>query len=278
MARLWEALKAHDVPRKLWLNTGGHGDNNNSGGTQAMWRDELNRFWSQTLYGQDNHFFEGPKARVQRSTSPTVWQDYDDWPHVDARPTAFSLTPSASNSIGALSLFTQRTGRPVFETIVDDSSIAATTLAAAEQSPNRLVYKTAPLSAPVHISGIPAVSLRMSFNAGAANVTAMLVQYNANGTATIITRGWMDPQNRKSLWETFAVHPGTPYELNFELQPHDYVFPAGSRIGLMLLSSDTLFTVLPPPGAVLTLDTTKSTLTLPVVGGAEAFAIAAGQQ
>jgi X-Pro dipeptidyl-peptidase len=101
----------------------------------------------------------------------------------------------------------------------------------------------------------------------------MLVEYRANGTRAIITRGWADPQNRKSLSETFAIHPGTPYEIAFELQPHDYVFPAGSRIGLMLLSTDRVFTLRPPPGAELTLDTTKSTLQLPVVGGAVAFGV-----
>ena len=91
----------------------------------------------------------------------------------------------------------------------------------------------------------------------------MLIEYKANGTQTIVTRGWANPQNRKSLWEKFAIHPGSFYELAFELQPHDYVFPPESRIGLMLLSTDRLFTLRPPPGAVLTLDTTKSALSLP---------------
>ena len=99
----------------------------------------------------------------------------------------------------------------------------------------------------------------------------MLIEYKANGTPTIVTRGWANPQNRKSLWEKFAIHPGSFYELEFELQPHDYMFQPGSRIGLMLLSSDRLFTLRPPRGAVLTLDTTKSALSLPVVGGAQAF-------
>jgi X-Pro dipeptidyl-peptidase len=68
------------------------------------------------------------------------------------------------------------------------------------------------------------------------------------------------------------VVPGAFYKLQFEMQPHDYVFPAGSRIGLMLLSSDNLFTLQPPAGAVLTLDPTFSGLTLPIEGGAQAFA------
>ena len=272
MARFWAGLTAHNVPRKMWLNTGGHGDNNNSGAIAATWRNELNRFWSHTLFGIDNGALDGPMVKVQRSG--TVWTDYADWPVPGAEATTFSLTPTGDNSIGALGLESTRQGKPVFELIVDDSSIDATVLAAAATSPNRLIYQTAPLAAPVHISGIPSVALRMAFNAPSAIVSAMLIEYRSNGTRSIITRGWADPQNRKSLWETFAIHPGTFYEIDFELQPHDYVFQTGSRIGLMLLSTDRLFTLRPPQGAVLTLDTTKSTFNLPVVGGAAAFTAA----
>jgi X-Pro dipeptidyl-peptidase len=271
-ARLWDGLTAHDVPRKIWLNTGGHGDGANSGSRQPAWRDMLNRFWSNTLYGVDNGALDGPKAAVQRAGS--VWQDHDDWPVPESVATIVNLAPSGDNTIGGLQLESTREGKPVLETVVDNSAIDATVLAAAAQSPHRLIYQTPPLAAPVHISGIPSVALRMSFNAPAAIVSAMLIEYRANGTRAIITRGWADPQNRKSLSETFAVHPGSPYEITFELQPHDHVFAAGSRIGLMVLSTDRLFTLRPPPGAELTLDTTKSALILPVVGGAAAFAAA----
>ena len=44
------------------------------------------------------------------------------------------------------------------------------------------------------------------------------------------------------------------YEINFELQPHDYEFQAGSRIGLVVvMSTDRLFTLRPPAGTKLTL-------------------------
>jgi X-Pro dipeptidyl-peptidase len=256
----------------MWLNTGGHGDGANSGASQPLWRDQLNRFWSHTLYGVDNGALAGPKVKIQRSGG--VWLDYDNWPVPSSEPALLHLGPTEDNSIGTLGLGKTRIAKPVFETIVDDSSIDAPVLAEAAQSPNRLLYQTLPLSAAVHVSGIPAVSLRMSFDQPSAIVSAMLIEYRANGTRTIVTRGWADPQNRKSLSETHAIHPGAPYEIAFELQPHDYVFQPGSRLGLMLLSTDRLFTLRPPPGAVLTLDTTKSALSLPVVGGAAAFAAA----
>ncbi len=286
-ARLYAALRAHSVPAKIWWNQGGHGDRAHSA-RQAVWRDTLNRFWSHYLYGVDNGAMDGPKATVERENN--VWVDYADWPVPGATTTTFYLRPSGNNSVGRLGVAPPAPARPVFETIVDDSSIDAAVLAAAGQSQHRLVYKSDPITAAVHISGTPAVSLRLSFSRPAAIVSAMLVDYKANGNRTIVTRGWADPQNRKSPVdpeqyrllgrdgldsETFAIDPDRPYTISFELQPHDYVFQPGSRIGLMLYSSDQLFTQYPLPGTSLTLETAMSTLSLPVVGGAAAFVVAA---
>ena len=121
--------------------------------------------------------------------------------------------------------------------------------------------------APVHVSGIPDVRLQLSFSAPAAIVSAMLVDYRAAGPPFIVTRGWADPQNHLSIRRTLPIVPGRFYTVEFELQPHDYIFPAGSRIGLMVLSSDRLFTLRPPPGTRLTLRPRESWLVLPVVGG-----------
>lgn len=299
--RLWQALKAHGVRSKIWLNTGGHGDGANSGASQAMWRDELNRFWSQYLFGVDNDWTAGPRAKVQRSSS--AWTDHPDWPVPGATATTLKVIPIGDNSVGQLYLGVQETkkkelslqarvaleyarrqgkrqGQPdegVYEAIIDDSLTNATVHVAAAQSPHRLVYKTPVLAAPVHISGLPTVSLNLKLSQPAAVVTAMLVQYNANGTRSIISRGWADPQNRHSLWEGYAIEPGEVYELEFELQPHDHIFPAGSQIGLVLMGGDWegnppfVFTLRPPPGTRIDVDTRTSTLSLPIVGGAEAF-------
>jgi X-Pro dipeptidyl-peptidase len=306
--RLWDALKAHDVPSKIWINTGGHGDGANSGASQAMWRDELNRFWSQYLFGVDNNWTGGPRAKVQRSS--TTWTDHADWPVPEATPAIVSLTASGDNSVGQLYLGAQpkkdkeknlaarlalehargqgkgkeRHDAGIYETIVDDSTLNANVHVAAAQSLHRLVYKTPPLASPVHLSGLPTIELNLKFSKAAAIVSAMIVQYNANGTATIIARGWADPQNRHSLWDTYAIEPGQPYELEFEFQPHDHVFPAGSRIGLVVMGGDWeglppfVFTMRPPPGTQISIDTLTSTVSLPIVGGIEALAAALAQE
>jgi X-Pro dipeptidyl-peptidase len=62
------------------------------------------------------------------------------------------------------------------------------------------------------------------------------------------------------------VRQGRPATYRWVLQPKDYVFPAGRRIGLVVFSSDQEYTLLPLGGTRLTVDPGSSRLTLPVVG------------
>ena len=265
-ARLWAALKAHDIPAKIWWNQGGHGDGANRA-RQAEWRDMLNRFWTMYLFGVKNGAMDGPKAVVERENGQ--WVEYADWPVPGARDVTVHFAPFQPHALGVLGVV--KPTAAVTEFIIDDSSLDANALVAAHTSSSRLVYQTAPLTAPVHVSGTPSVTLRLAFDKPAANVSAMLVDYKSGAAPFIVTRGWADPQNRESISKTTPVVPGTTYTMTFELQPHDYIFPAGSKLGLVLLSSDRLFTLRPPPGTRLTLHTRDSLLTLPVVGGDSAF-------
>ena len=94
-------------------------------------------------------------------------------------------------------------------------------------------------------------------------------------TKNVVTRGWADPQNHRSLTESEPLEPGKFYELTFELQPDDQIIPAGQRLGLMIFSSDRDFTLWPEPGTKLTVDLDATSLKLPIVGGKSAFRRAA---
>ncbi|GAA4587837.1 Xaa-Pro dipeptidyl-peptidase [Planotetraspora phitsanulokensis] len=265
-AQWYEALKARGVPHKIYLHQGGHG------GSPSV--DVLNRWFTRYLWDYKNGVENDPRALIQREDRTLV--EYPEWPDPTAKDTELNLAPGTSGAAGVLTDDKTRQGKPVTETIVDDATKTAQTLADAATSPNRLAYKSGTLSGAVRLSGTPLVSLRMSFGQPAANVTALLVDYDQNGKAKIITRGWTDPQNRTSIWKTTPVKPGSKYRLDFDMQPHDYVFPAGHSIGVVLLSSDYEYTIRPTPGATLHLDTTKSTVMLPLVGGAGEFTSANG--
>ena len=88
----------------------------------------------------------------------------------------------------------------------------------------------------------------------------------------MITRGWADPQNHKSMTESAPLEKGRFYDLEFDLQPDDQVIPVGAQIGLMVFSSDRDFTLWPAPGTELTVDLDSTSLKLPIVGGVAAYA------
>lgn len=90
---------------------------------------------------------------------------------------------------------------------------------------------------------------------------------DAKITDNIITRGWADLQNYRSLTVSKPLVPGEFYEMTFELEPDDQIIPAGKQIGLLIFSSDREFTLWPDPGTKLTVDLKSTSLTIPVVGG-----------
>jgi len=165
--------------------------------------------------------------------------------------------------------------------LVDDVAFTGAELARAATSPNRLLYATPELRAPVHLSGAPRVTVRMASSRPAVNLSVWLVALpwlDAPGTGGgVITRGWADPQNRRSLERSEPLVPDTFYEVSFELQPDDQIIPAGRRIALMIFSSDRAFTLWPTAGTELTLDLDGTSLAIPVVGGEQAWRAALGE-
>jgi hypothetical protein len=164
------------------------------------------------------------------------------------------------------------------ETLVDNFSFSGATLAKAEWTEHRLIYLTPKLTEAVHLSGTPSITIKLASSKPAANLSVWLVSLpwndakNAKITDNIITRGWADPQNHRSLTESKPLVPGQFYEINFDLQPDDQIIPVGQQIALMIFASDRDFTLRPTPGTELSVDLDATFIELPVVGGAEALA------
>ncbi|MRG61690.1 Xaa-Pro dipeptidyl-peptidase [Agromyces sp. CFH 90414] len=257
---LYEALKANDVPHQIYLHQGGHGGNP----TDTL----LNRWFTRYLYDVENGVEQLPKAYVVREDRTLT--EYPEWPDPAAEDVKLKFRPAAAaDGVGGLGI--SRDSNKAVEDLVDDASIRASVLAAAETSPNRLAYRTDALGAPLRLSGTPSVSLELSVDRAKANLTALLVEYPASGEPKIITRGWMDVENRNDAWLTEPIVPGQAYDFAFDFEPKDYVFNAGSRIGVVVMSSDQEYTVRPAPGTTLSVRPFKSELHLPLVGGTDAL-------
>jgi hypothetical protein len=198
---------------------------------------------------------------------------YAEWPDPAAAPVTQKLTPGAPGR-GALGFTAKGAAN---ETLTDDATVRASTSMNAATSTTRLVYETNALTRPVRISGTPYLNLRIAFSKPKANLTGILISYPAGGgNGTILSRGWLDPENRDSMYRSDPITPGQFYDLRFDLQPKDMVVPAGRRLAFMVLSSDNEHTLRPKPGTQLTVDTAHSSVELPIVGGDPAFAAATG--
>jgi hypothetical protein len=200
---------------------------------------------------------------------------YSEWPDPAAKAVTQKLT-AGSPGRGGLG-FTSSTPAGTTETLTDNASITATTSMNTASSGTRLVYQMPALTSPVRISGTPWFNLRIAFSKPKANLTGILISYPAGtGNGTILSRGWLDPENRDSDRVSKPIVPGTFYDLRFDLQPKDMVIPAGRRLAVMILSSDNEHTLRPAPGTQLTVDTAASSIQLPIVGGGNALSDADG--
>ncbi len=304
--RIYDEMKRLGLPVSLYLHQGGHGGNPPA--------DMLNRWFSHYLYNVDNG--------VEKDAP--VWIVQDDAAHAPAalmpaiQPSAASVSGSApppsarrrpagppnpfasfpvpgatpvvlhpapgGRSIAALSFSAAKSGT---DRLVDDVAMSGSANASMATSIHRVLYATPMLKDTVHISGSPRVTLRVSSNKPAANLSVWLVmlpydsaRVGSQGHVGNISLGWADIQNYKSLTTggNFAsMQPGEPlvpgkfYDITFDLQPTDEFVPAGKQLAVMIMSSDREFTLWPKAGTVLTVDLAKSTFSIPIVGGAGAL-------
>jgi X-Pro dipeptidyl-peptidase len=272
-AEWWYRLARYDVPRKIWLHNAGHSApgrlvNGVPDAERAAYLEAENRWFDHWLFGVDNGIAAEPRLTIEREDG--TYREEADWPATGTRPVTLRLHASSATAPGNLSA--QRALRSQKQSFVDRGRDLDTDDVLIQNPdathPNRLVYRTPPLADDVRISGTPFVTLRMSIdNRNAANLTAVLVDY---GTAepVMVTRGWLDPQNRTSISRSKPVKPGKLYQFHWDLQPDDYVFAAGHRIGLVIVSTDHDYTIRPNPGTRLTLDPARSDISLPIAGGA----------
>lgn len=263
-----QKVMANGVPVQQYWHQGGHG------GEPPL--SMMNRWFTRYLLGVRNGVEQDPRAFVVREgasrQNPTPYAAY---PHPESTPVElFPLKGGAA--VGDLAL--ARTAGQGSETLTDDVAVSGAQLAAAATSPHRLLYALPTFTAPVHLSGTARVTIRLSSNKPAANLSVWLVELpypaGTNGAMDprgIITRGWADPQNAKSLRTSEPLRADEPVTLTFDLEPDDQIIPAGKRLGFMIFSSDREFTLWPSAGTQLRVDLDATTLVLPVVGGKAAL-------
>ncbi|MGO3182468.1 MAG: Xaa-Pro dipeptidyl-peptidase [Aequorivita sp.] len=265
--KIYKKAEEMGLPVKIYYHQKGHG------GPPPL--SMMNKWFTKYLFGIDNDIEKGPKAWIVRENdendNPTPYADY---PNPDTEKVTLHLK-STSKIDGMLTL--KKGKKQGVQTLVDDYHFSGDSLAQLETSKHRLLFATPVLKEDLHLSGLSTLKIKLASSKPAANLSVWMVSLpwnkypDAKITDNIITRGWADPQNYRSLTESESLKPGKFYEMSFDLIPDDQIIPAGQQIGLMIFSSDNKFTLLPEPGTILTIDLDKTSIEIPVVGGKKAF-------
>ena len=265
--RISKKTKEMGVPTQIYYHQNGHG------GPPPM--KMMNRWFTRYLHGIENGVEKDAKAWIVRENdnrlTPTAYQEY---PNPAAEPVVLHLG-AGGPKIGKLTRNNLNTKEK--ETLTDNHTFSAESLAKTKNSNHRLLYVTSTLKEDLHLSGLPSITIKAASSKPAVNLSVYLVSlpWNMNKRAkitdNIITRGWADLQNHSSLTNGSALKPGAFYKMSFDFQPDDQIIKKGQQIGLMIFSSDSEYTILPEPGTKLTVDLKETIITLPIVGGNAAF-------
>ncbi len=233
---LWENLEGV-APRRMFLHRGGHGSTY-SHGVPA----KLQAWFDHFLEDEENGIETGPQVEVELPDGTLVTQN--QWPHEDSEVHKFyfSKTGMLTTTVGTISKMK----------IIDsgktqkmDSLINKPT----DINSARLAFLSSPLESAQLLSGTPKVNLSFAvLNRKAANLSVAVVEYDKNGKGKIITRGWADAQNYRDFSIGELLVPAQNYEISFNLEPKEYRFAKGSRVGVVIASTDYDFTLRPKSG------------------------------
>lgn len=265
--RIYKKAEEMGLPTQIYYHQNGHG------GPPPL--SMMNRWFTHFLFGIDNGVEGDPKAWIVRENDdrlePTPYANY---PNPEAKNVTLYLSKGAPKT-GGLSL--EKQNNQGKETLIDNYSFSGETLAQAEYTDHRLLFVTPPLKENIHLSGISTIKIKLASSKPAANLSVWMVSLpwtesrNSKITDNIITRGWADPQNYKSITESESLKPEKFYEMSFDLIPDDQIIPKGQQIGLMIFSSDKDYTLHPEPGTELTIDLDETYISIPVVSGEAAL-------
>jgi X-Pro dipeptidyl-peptidase len=298
-AQWWRALAKYHVPRKLWLHQAAHATPFRWRAEE--WLRQLHHWFDYWLYGIQNGIMREPRVDIERA--PGVWERHGDWPEPGTKTVALHLNPAAGATAGGQpGELGARPRRGPAESFVDQKTRTAVQLAGdwTAADPNRLAYLTPALTRPLRLTGTPEVSVRAALDGRSPFLTALLVDYGTDTRPTgaqvstgeqfcygpgvtgdtgcttrtthvsetapfkIVTRGWLDVRNRHDPARTEPITPGTMYSFRWDMQPNDYVFKAGHRIGVVVLSTDYDYTLRYPAGTKVELQPGVSEVRLPL--------------
>ncbi|MEU6477262.1 Xaa-Pro dipeptidyl-peptidase [Streptomyces sp. NPDC047017] len=303
----WDALARNGVQRKIWLSQTGHVDPFDY--RRGAWVDTLHRWFDHELLGYDNGIDREPMADIERH--PDQWVTSRTWPAPGTSTATLRPAPGAQAGVGALGLrpapgaetFTDDPKRSetdwaasIDRPTPDKAGFVTGPLSQDLRlsGSSKVTVTATPTTATAHLSavlvdvgpdtirdyadageGITTLTDRTCWGASTAGDSACYLTTAAKTVAvdsTVLSRGWADLGTYASPGKGVPLTPGKAYTITLDLAPTDHVVPKGHRLALIIAGTDKDLIDPPSTTPTLTLDLSRTSARVPLVGGAPAFA------
>jgi len=181
------------------------------------------------------------------------WRDEQEWPLRRAVPTAYHLlsdgkantrdgdgrlVPTPAPATQAHDTFAYDPSNPVPTGAFGAYSRAPNDRRPMQQRQDVLVYTSAPMTAPLEVTGPVRLVLWAASSAPDTDFTAALSDVQPDGTARALTDGIVRARYRASRTQPSLLAPGQPYEFTIEVGATSNVFLPGHRLRLEVSSSN----------------------------------------
>ncbi|WP_314368946.1 Xaa-Pro dipeptidyl-peptidase [uncultured Streptococcus sp.] len=278
---MFQSLPAN-IRKHLFYHNGAHVYLNN---WQSIdFRESMNALLSKKLLGYDSSY-ELPTVIWQDNTGEQSWTSLEDFGSQTARRT-FSLGDSEKVIQNRYATEDYERYGKAYPTFLTDLY----------QDKAQQVTIDLPIEKDLHLNGKARLHLRLQSSTDKGLLSAQLMELGSkkylqpypavlsvrtldNGRyhmldnltelpfkeagQRVITKGYLNLQNRHDLIEVEAVTPGEWMEFDFELQPTIYKLEKGTTLRLVLYTTDFEITVRDQTDYQLTIDLANSSLTLP---------------
>ncbi|MFF7448894.1 MULTISPECIES: Xaa-Pro dipeptidyl-peptidase [unclassified Streptomyces] len=307
LGQWWDALAKNGVERKLWLSQTGHVDPFDF--RRATWVDTLHRWFDHELLGYDNGIDREPMADIERH--PDQWVTSKAWPPRGTSTATLRPAPGTAPGVGTLGL-TRGRGTETFtdDPALSETDWAARIDTATPEKAgfttgvltkdlrlagsSKVTVTATPTTATAHLSavlvdlgpdtirdyaasgeGITTLTDRTCWGASTAGDSACFKETRARTADVeynVVSRGWADLGTYADPGKGVPLTPGTAYTITLDLAATDHVVPAGHRLALIVAGTDKDLIDPPSTKPTLTIDLSRTRASVPLVGGAAAFA------
>ena len=269
--------------RKLVIGPWNHGGESNPDVEPYTFQTYRVLWFDRWLKGVNNGVDKEPKALLY-IPGANQWRFEKEWPIPDTKYAKFYLRADRSGSAPSVNDGSLSAHAPAAETpdvyVYDPTEVAggpSQLFAGGEQSPadqridetRSLTWTTPPLSSPTEVTGPITFTFWAASTAADTNFCARLVDVAPDGSATQITRGWLNTPHYPDPAHPQPLAPGETYQFSMEIWPTSHVFEAGHRIRLDLSGADVPLMEVNPNPAIDTIyhdAAHPSYVVLPIIG------------